>query len=84
MRQIRFKMERPGKLEAGQKVIVWEGELPSSYYYTVGTPDDPYLAMSPNIPFPKRLLSKEGIVKDIEQNAQGFYVIAEFDEAEVD
>ncbi len=80
MRTMEFKMERPGKLEQGQSVVVWEGELPSNYYYTIGTPEDPYLAMSPNIPFTERLLAKEGVVKEIVHNQRGYYVVAEFQE----
>ena len=33
MRKMEFKMERPGLLEAGQKITVTEGLLPSNYYY---------------------------------------------------
>lgn len=76
MRAMEFKMERPGLLKVGQKVTVTEGLLPSNYYYTI----DPSLAMSGNIPFPKRLLSGEGIVTDIKENERGFYVTVEFDE----
>ncbi len=78
MRKMEFKMERPGLLEVGQKITVTEGVLPSNYYYTI----DPSLAMSPNIPFRNRLISKEGVVTDIVENARGFYVTAEFDESE--
>ncbi len=80
MREMEFKMERPGKLEVGQKVLVWEGELPSNYYYTIGLTEDMSLAMSPNIPFRKRLISKEGVVTKIDKNDKGYYVTAEFDE----
>ena len=80
MRKMEFKMERPGLLEVGQKVYVWEGELPSNYYYTIGIPEDMSLAMSPNIPFTQRLLSKEGTVTDIVRNDRGYYVTAQFDE----
>lgn len=73
-------MERPGLLEIGQEITVTEGTLPSNYYYTI----DPSLAMSANIPFRNRLLSKKGIVVDIVENPRGFYVMAEFDEAEVE
>lgn len=79
MRQMEFKMERPGLLEEGQKITVTEGVLPSNYYYTI----DPSLAMSANIPFRNRLLSKEGKVVKIEETPRGFYVTAEFDEPEV-
>lgn len=79
MRRLEFKMERQGLLEVGQSITVTEGLLPSNYYYTI----DPALAMSPNIPFRNRLVSKEGIVVDIKENARGFYVTAEFEEPEV-
>ena len=79
MRRMEFKMERPGLLEVGEKITVTEGLLPSNYYYTI----DPSLAMSANIPFRNRLKSKEGVVVNIEENARGFYVTAEFDEPEV-
>ena len=76
MRAMEFKMERQGLLEVGQKVTVTEGLLPSNYYYTI----DPSLAMSGNVPFPQRLLAKEGFVTDIKENERGFYVTVEFDE----
>lgn len=69
-------MERQGLLQEGDHVTVTEGLLPSNYYYTI----DPSLAMSGNVPFPKRLLSKEGTVLEITENARGFYVVVEFDE----
>lgn len=72
-------MERPGLLEAGQEITVTEGLLPSNYYYTI----DPALAMSANIPFRYRLMSRKGTVTDVVENARGFYVTAEFDEPEV-
>ena len=76
MREMEFKMERPGLLEVGQQVTVTEGVLPTSYYYTI----DPSLAMSANFGFRERLKSREGTVKSIEERPAGFYVIAEFDE----
>ena len=57
-------------------MTVSEGLLPSNYYYTI----DPSLAMSGNIPFTKRLLSKEGTVKEVIQNERGYYVTCVFDE----
>lgn len=80
MRKMEFKMERQGLLEAGQKVTITEGLLPSNYYYII----DPSLAMSANIPFRYRLRSREGTVTEIIENARGFYVTVEFDEPEVD
>ena len=78
MRTITFKMERPGKLEAGQKVIVTEGTLPSNYFYSIGIEEDPFLAMSPNIPFTERLLAKEGYVKEIIHNEKMIKIIEKF------
>jgi hypothetical protein len=74
MRDMIFKMERPGLLEEGQKVTVSEGELPSSYYYTI----DPSLAMSGNIELRDRLLVREGTVVKVEENKRGFYVTVSF------
>lgn len=76
MRTIDFKMEREGLLKEGDSVTVTEGKLPSNYYYTI----DPSLAMSPNIPFNQRLLSKEGKVISVVENPRGFYVSVAFDE----
>ena len=76
IREMVFKMERPGLLKEGDEITVTEGELPSNVYYTI----DPSLAMSANFGFRERLKSREGTVKSIEERPAGFYVIAEFDE----
>lgn len=76
MRVLDFKMEREGLIAEGDKVTVTEGKLPNSYYYTI----DPSLAMSGNIALNERLMSKEGIVTSVIENARGFYVTVEFDE----
>lgn len=76
MREMTFKMERPGLLEEGQAVTVTEGVLPSSYYYTI----DPSLAMSPNVPFRDRLTVREGTVVSVEENPRGYYVTVAFSE----
>ena len=78
MRDMVFKMERPGLLKEGDRVTVTEGLLPSNYYYTI----DPSLAMSGNIPFRDRLKSREGEVVKVEENARGYYVMARFPEPE--
>ena len=74
MREMVFKMERPGLLSEGQRVTVTEGELPSSYYYTI----DPSLAMSGNIELRDRLTVTEGTVVKVEENLRGFYVTVSF------
>ena len=76
MRELEFKMERPGLLETGQKVTVTEGVLPSSYYYTI----EPAVAMSGNYATPDRLKSRKGVVTEVGESKRGFYVKAAFDE----
>ena len=74
MREMEFKMERPGLLKAGDKITVTEGVLPSNYYYTI----DPSLAMSGNYQFRERMLEREGEVLEVIENERGFYVKARF------
>ena len=76
MRQMEFKMERPGLVQEGQTVTISEGVLPSNYYYTI----DPSLAMSGNIPFRERLLQKSGKVVSVIENERGFYVTVAFED----
>ncbi len=76
MRTMEFKMEREGLIHKDDHVTVTEGVLPRNYYYTI----DPSLAMSGNVPFTERLLSKEGVVTDVIRNERGFYVTVAFDE----
>lgn len=76
MREMEFKMERPGLLKEGDRVTVTEGLLPSNYYYTI----DSSLAMSGNYPFRERLLSREGEVTSVVENERGFYVTVRFEE----
>ena len=75
MREMEFKMERPGLLKEGQRVTVTEGVLPSTYYYTI----NPSLAMSGNFPFSERMLEREGEVLEIIENDRGFYVKVRFE-----
>ena len=76
MREMEFKMERPGLLAAGESVTVTEGVLPTRYYYTIA----PSLAMSGTSEFRQRLTSREGVVKSVEERPAGFYVTVEFPE----
>lgn len=79
MRELSFKMERPGQVTEGDVVSITEGLLPSNYYYII----NPAVAMSGNIPFNKRLISREGKVTKVEENSRGYYVTVEFDEPDV-
>ena len=76
MRTMKFKMERPDLVKEGDIVSISEGELPSSYYYTI----EPAVAMSGNIPQIERLKSKKGKIIQIETSDVGFYLTVEFDE----
>lgn len=76
MREIEFKMERPGLVELGQTVEITEGKLPTSYYYTL----EPAVAMSANYKTTERLKSRTGVVTDIKETQRGYFVTCQFDE----
>ena len=71
-----FKMERPGLVEPGQIVNVTEGVVAAYFYYTI----EPAVAMSSW----QRLKSGQGKVIDVKQTPQGYYVVCEFDEEDVE
>lgn len=78
MRTIEFKMERQGLVSKGDQVKIIEREGASSYSYII----DPAVAMSGCFPPRDRIKSEYGIVKDIRENARGFYVVVDFEESE--
>ncbi len=78
MRQMEFKMERQGLVNIGDTVQVIEREG-VNYSYII----EPAVAMSGCYKTHERLKSREGVIKDIQENDRGFYIIAEFDEEEI-
>ncbi len=76
MREEMFKMERKGLVEEGQKVQVTERVNGSLYSYIV----EPSVAMSGIYRSNQRIKEGAGIVKEIQENERGFYLIVEFDE----
>ena len=75
MRQVEFKMERQGLFNIGDKVEIIEREG-VNYSYII----EPAVAMSGCFSSRNRLKSREGIIRDIQENDRGFYVIVDFDE----
>jgi len=76
MREITFKMERPGLVKPGDKVHVSEKKTALNYSYII----DPAIAMSGCYKVNERIKQDEGIVKNVEHNERGYYVIVEFEE----
>ncbi len=76
MRIIEFKMERQGLVNIGDEVEITAHDALSGTCYII----EPAVAMSGCYKGRDRLKSTHGIVRDIKQNARGYYVVAEFDE----
>lgn len=75
MRRETFDMERD-VLEVGDEVTIVEGQLPTSYYYTVV----PALAMSRNYKNAERIKSTAGVVAGKERHDSSYYVYIDFEE----
>ena len=76
MREIEFKMERPGQVTAGQEIEITAHEADSGCAYII----EPAVAMSGCYKGRDKLKSTHGIVKEIKENNRGYYVVALFDE----
>lgn len=77
MRQEKFKMERQGLVEEGQKVEVSE-RSPNTNLFTYVV--EPSVAMSGIYKTSERIKSTSGIIKEIQHTDRGFYLVVEFDE----
>ena len=76
MRQEKFKMERQGLIQIGDKVEISEFQSYMNYSYVI----EPAVAMSGCYKNADRIKSREGIIKNIEHTPRGFIVTAEFEE----
>lgn len=76
MREVVFKMERPGLVKEGETVDISESMTPVNVNYMI----EPAVAMSGLFRFNERLKSRKGVVKEIIQNDRGYYVTVVFDE----
>ena len=76
MRQERFKMEREGLVEEGQKVEISErSAVTGQYTYLV----EPSIAMSGIYRTSERIMARRGIISKIEKTEKGFYLIVEME-----
>ncbi len=76
MREITFKMERPGLVKAGDNVHVSEKKTALNYSYII----EPAVAMSGCFKVNQRINSRDGVVKEVQHTERGYYVIVEFED----
>ena len=76
MREITFKMERPGLVKAGDNVHVSEKKTALKYSYII----EPAVAMSGCFKVNQRINSRDGVVKEVQHTERGYYVIVEFED----
>ena len=75
MRQEKFKMERPGLVQIGDRVEITEIQTNMNFSYIIA----PAVAMSGCFKNAQRIKAKEGVITNIEHTPRGFMVTAEFD-----
>ncbi len=77
MREEKFKMERQGLIQVGDKVKISEFLSATNYSYII----EPAVAMSGCYPNSQRIKAKEGTIVSVEKAPlSGYVVIAEFEE----
>ena len=77
MREEKFKMERQGLIQVGDKVKISEFLSATNYSYII----EPAVAMSGCYPNSRRIKAKEGTIVSVEKAPlSGYVVIAEFEE----
>lgn len=79
MREMTFKMERPGLVKPGDEVEVSEKKTALNYTYII----EPAVAMSGCFKVNERIQTTDGmakgVVKDVTHNDRGYYVLVEFE-----
>lgn len=76
MREMTFKMERPGLVKEGDEVQISEKKTALNYSYII----EPAVAMSGCYKVNQRLQNLTGTVKEVTHNERGYYVVVAFDE----
>jgi hypothetical protein len=76
LRQEKFKMERPGLVDPGQKVEITEIQTNMNFSYII----EPAVAMSGCFKGSNRIKAREGTIISIENTPRGYIVTAEFEE----
>ena len=76
MRQEKFKMERPGLVQIGDRVEIKEIQTNMNFSYII----EPAVAMSGCFKNAERIKAKEGVIINIEHTPRGYMVTAEFEE----
>ena len=76
MRQEKFKMERPGLVQIGDRVEITEIQTNMNFSYII----EPAVALSGCFKNSERIKATEGVIINIEHTPRGYMVTAEFEE----